>query len=86
MENNEYKYVTIIFENFNYGSTPDNPIFYGKEYLYKTKKDFVENQIIELDTDYGHSRAAINRINIPEDIAKRDALDFGWTLDDLKEI
>ena len=84
-DNEEYNYVSIIFED-KFNSTPENPQFYGKDYLYKTKQNLKEGQIIELDTDYGHSKVVVYRTNIPKNEADKKANEIGYELEDLKEI
>lgn len=85
MQDNDFKYVSIMFED-KFNSTPENPQFYGKDYLYKTKKDLKEGQIISLDTDYGHSKVVVYRANIDKEQALREANEIGYELEDLKEI
>lgn len=51
-------YIGVMFES-KYGSTLDNPKFYGKVYEYKTKKDLKEGQVITIDTKYGKSRVCV---------------------------
>ena len=36
-DNDDFKYVSVMFED-RINSTPENPKFYGKDYLYKTKR------------------------------------------------
>ena len=84
-DNEEYKYISVMFED-KFNSTPENPKFYGKDYLYRTKQDLKEGQIVELDTDYGHSKVVVYRTNIDKKDAYREANEIGYELDDLKEI
>ena len=35
-DNDDFKYVSVMFED-RINSTPENPKFYGKDYLYKTR-------------------------------------------------
>lgn len=75
----EFKYVGVIFES-KYGSTSDNPKFYGKVYEYKTKKPYKEGQVIMIETNYGFSRVCVVKDNISEsELEYKD-------LDNIKEI
>lgn len=85
-DNDDYKYVSVMFED-RISSTPENPKFYGKDYLYKTKRtDLQEGQVIDLDTIYGHSKVVIYRTNIDKAQAYKEVNEIGYELDDLKEI
>ena len=84
-DNNDFKYVSIMFED-KFNSTPENPMFYGKDYLYKTRRDLREGQIIDLNTTYGHSKVVVYRTNIDKAQAYKEANEIGYELDDLKEI
>lgn len=81
----EYNYVSVMFED-KFNSTPENPKFYGKDYLYRTKQDLKEGQIVELETDYGHSKVVVYRTNIDKKQAYKEANEIGYELEDLKEI
>ena len=85
MQDNNFKYITVMFED-KFNSTPENPKFYGKDYLYKTKRELKEGQIIDLDTNYGHSKVVVYKSNIPEEKALLEANNIGLSLEDLKEI
>ena len=79
-DSDDFKYISIVFKNKLDGE------FWGKGYLYKTKKNLVENQVIEFDTEYGHSIASVKEPNILKDEAARRANNIGYELEDLKEI
>ena len=81
----EYNYVSVMFED-KFNSTPENPKFYGKDYLYRTKQDLKEGQIVELETNYGHSKVVVYRTNIDKKQAYKEANEIGYELEDLKEI
>ena len=85
MQDNNFKYITVMFED-KFNSTPENPKFYGKDYLYKTKRELKEGQIIDLDTNYGHSKVVVYKSNISEEKALLEANNIGLSLEDLKEI
>lgn len=85
-DSDDYKYVSIMFED-KFNSTPENPKFYGKDYLYKTRRtDLQKGQVIDLETIYGHSKVVIYRTNIDKTQAYKEANEIGCELDDLKEI
>lgn len=80
-----YNYVSIMFED-RFNSTPENPKFYGKDYLYKTKKDLKEGQILDIETNYGHAKVVVFKSNISEEDAIKEVNNIGYSLEDLKEI
>ena len=71
-------YVGVMFES-KYGSTKENPKFYGKVYTYATEKDLKEGQVITIDTNWGQSRVCVIKENIDP-----DTIDFDINL--IKEI
>lgn len=77
----EYKYLGVMYED-RYKSTPDNPKFYGKSYLYKTQQNLKEGQVITLN----NSRVVVNRWDISKEDAEKEAAQCGYTLEALKEI
>lgn len=77
---NEYHYVGIMFES-KYGSSVNNPKFYGKVYEYKTKRDLKEGQVIVIDTRWGKSRVCVIKENIPV-----EQLEFEGGVENLAEI
>ena len=79
-DNDDFKYISIVFKDKYTGE------FNGRGYLYKTRKNLVENQIIEFDTEYGHSTASVAESNIPKKEADRRANEIGYELENLKEI
>jgi hypothetical protein len=62
----ELHYVGLMFES-KYGSTKENPKFYGKVYEYKTRRELKEGQVITIPTRYGISKVCVVKENIPED-------------------
>ena len=77
LENNDdFHFVSVMFES-RYGSTKDDPKFYGKAYTYKTKRDLKKGQVVEIETTYGNTRVCVldenldkSSINIDLDIIK----------------
>ncbi len=65
IEEPKYHYVGVMFES-KYGSSKDDPKFYGKVYEYKTLQDLKEGQVITIDTRWGKSRVCIIKEDIPE--------------------
>lgn len=65
MQNNNYHYVGVIFEN---GRNDNESLFNLKDkvYEYKTNKDLKLNEIVEVNTLYGKSRVLIVKDNISE--------------------
>lgn len=66
MQNNDYHYVGVIFENSR--NNNNEPLFNLKDkvYEYKTNKDLKLNEIVEVNTFYGKSRVLIVKDNISE--------------------
>ena len=62
----ELHYVGLMFES-KYGSTKENPKFYGKVYEYKTRRELKEGQVITIPTRWGLSKVCVVKENIPED-------------------
>lgn len=79
-DSNEYKYISVVFKDKDTGE------FRGRGYLYRTKRNLVENQIIEFDTNYGHSIVSVAEPNISKEEAARRASEIGYELEELKEI
>lgn len=71
---NKMHYIGLMFES-KYGSTQENPKFYGKVYEYKTTRDLKEGEVIYIDTQYGKSRVCVIKENIPENELEFKELD-----------
>lgn len=82
--NEKMNYVQVMFED-RYNSTEENPKFYGKTYLYKTKQDLKEGQVLKINTRYGTSKVVVYE-NCSEERAEKIANEAGYTLDRLEEI
>ena len=66
LNDNNYHYIGVMFES-SYGSSVDNPKFYGKIYEYKTKRNLKEGEVVKIKTMYGESRVVVVKENIKED-------------------
>lgn len=73
-EYNNMHYVGLMFES-KYGSTQENPKFYGKVYEYKTTRNLKEGEVIYITTQYGKSRVCVIKENIPENELQFKELD-----------
>lgn len=78
-------FVGVMFES-KYGSTAENPKFYGKEYNYRTDMNYKKGQVVEIDSQYGKTRVCIINENVSADIVEARMKNIGLTLNDVKEI
>lgn len=78
-------YVGVMFES-RYGSTEENPKFYGKEYNYRTDMNYKKGQVIEIDSQYGKTKVCIINEDVPADVVEARMKSIGLSLNDVREI